>query len=353
MKINNNDTQKLANKCSPGNNNNNGSCFSHNSLIKISNEWNKQNCSKYIDITLDIKEIYNKMVSLSKKDMESLSNCVSSLKETSANMIDKNCKEKLLNLTINWNNNNCKNTINLSENSDTLWKSLDQRLKNKCNTEWCWSKLPFVVKLRDNNIENTFRPKMPKKWHNNPIEWLSTTDIEGVLYQYESKYPKFRFICAVPIDFDDKDSIGKCLVSELCKTNIDTFVKKDINKVGIVFNLDPSWKGGSHWVAMFIDLSVHNIYYWDSYGESPPKEVSNLAERLKKDGKKHNMNITFHVNSVRHQYKNTECGVYCIWFIVNLLQSNNSENKYFELINNIIKDDKMQEFRDKFFIKYV
>ena len=30
---------------------------------------------------------------------------------------------------------------------------------------------------------------MPKKWHQNPIEWLSTTDIEGVLFQYESKYP--------------------------------------------------------------------------------------------------------------------------------------------------------------------
>ena len=62
------------------------------------------------------------------------------------------------------------------------------------------------------------------------------------------------------------------------------------------------------------------------------------------------MNFTFHINSVRHQYKNTECGVYCIWFALSLLESKNSENKYFELINNIIKDDKMQRNSGKNFL---
>ena len=348
MKLNNSSTLKMLSKCSPGNlNQNNGSCFSDDSLIKISNQWNKENCKNYVDITMNIRQMYKKMISNDKKNVDDLNNCLNQKSPS------KEYMESLINRVIIWNNENCENCINLNLSGNILWQELDRRLKNKCNTEWCWSKLPFVVKLRDNEIDNTFRPKMPKKWHQNPIEWLSTTDIEGVLFQYESKYPNFRFIGAVPIDFDDKDSVGKCLVSELCKTNLDTFIERNINKVGIVFNLDPSWKGGSHWVAMFIDLTMKNMYYWDSYGESPPNEVNDLANRLKEDGKKRNMNFTFHINSVRHQYKNTECGVYCIWFIVSLLESKNSENKYFELINNIIKDDKMQEFREKFFIKYV
>ena len=319
MKINNNNTTKMLSKCSPGNtSNNNDSCFSDDSLIKISNQWNKENCKNYLDITMNLKQMYKKMLSYDKDNVNDLDAC---LNQKNPN---KDCMETLIKRAIIWNNKNCDNCIDLNLSGDLIWENLDQRLKNKCTTEWCWSKLPFVVKLRDNEIDNTFRPKMPKKWHQNPIEWLSTTDIEGVLFQYESKYPNFRFIGAVPIDFDDQDTVGKCLVSELCKTNLDTFIERNINKVGIVFNLDPSWKGGSHWVAMFIDLTMKKMYYWDSYGESPPKEVNELANRLKEDGKKRNMDFTFHINSVRHQYKNTECGVYCIWFIISLLESKNS-----------------------------
>ena len=29
---------------------------------------------------------------------------------------------------------------------------------------------------------------MPKEWYNNPNAWLSTLDIDAVLYQYMDKY---------------------------------------------------------------------------------------------------------------------------------------------------------------------
>ena len=74
--------------------------------------------------------------------------------------------------------------------------------------------------MKDDEIKNTFRPKTPKSWYKNNTEWLSTIDIEKVLNQYEDLYPDFQFIGAVPIDFDYKFSIGRCVIDELCNIDI-------------------------------------------------------------------------------------------------------------------------------------
>ena len=39
-----------------------------------------------------------------------------------------------------------------------------------------------------------------------------------------------------------------------------------------VFNLDPSYKPGVHWVAVYIDRKGHNEYF-DSFGRPPPREI--------------------------------------------------------------------------------
>ena len=51
--------------------------------------------------------------------------------------------------------------------------------------------------------------------------------------------------------------------------------------MGIVFNLDPHDKPGSHWVSMYVDLNNGGIYYFDSYGYKPLKEILfNLNKKL-------------------------------------------------------------------------
>ena len=79
--------------------------------------------------------------------------------------------------------------------------------------------------------------------------------------QYEDKYLDFEFIGPVPIDFDLKDSIGNCIVDELCKININRLKKEYINKIGIIFNLDKHYQNGSHWVCLYIDLKKNHKYY--------------------------------------------------------------------------------------------
>ena len=61
---------------------------------------------------------------------------------------------------------------------------------------------------------------------------------------------------SVPIDFDYKDSLGRCVSEELCNINFIKLIKKGIKFIGIVFNLDPHYKPGIHWVSMFIDFKI-------------------------------------------------------------------------------------------------
>ena len=51
-------------------------------------------------------------------------------------------------------------------------------------------------------------------------------------------------------------------------------------------------------------------------------------------------------NDKKHQYGNTECGIYSIYFIINMLEKG---NEFLEILENVIVDDKIQENRDIFF----
>ena len=49
--------------------------------------------------------------------------------------------------------------------------------------------------------------------------------------------------------------------------------------MGIVFNTDPHYKDGEHWISLFVNLSgshLNNnpgIYYFDSFGRKPPTQI--------------------------------------------------------------------------------
>ena len=221
-------------------------------------------------------------------------------------------------------------------------------MKYKCNDEVCWLKQDFIKDsyLQKELLKN-FKPFMPKTWNENPREWLNTIDIRDVMNQYEIKYPDFEFIGPVPMDFDTKVGFGECVVDELCKINLAELMKKGKTKIGVIFNLDKHTQSGSHWVAMNCDINRGEICYWDSYGIKPNPEVVVLMNRLKEQASKLNKKLEIKINKVRHQYKNSECGMYCIYFITSLL-----DGKTFEtVVKNIVDDDTMNNKRNDFFNK--
>jgi len=254
-------------------------------------------------------------------------------------------KPALLKIIHSWNANKTdKIKYKTTESHKSLWKKINRKLKDECDTEICWGR----NYMADHNPY--FKPMTPKKWTSNPREWLDTINIETVLKQYERKYTDFIFLGCVPLDFDYELSPGSCVVNELCKIDINTYFTMKKRKIGIVFNLDTHDQKGSHWVAMLANFDRNEICYFDSYGYTVPTEIDTLMKRLKEQAVKNNIkkhrNMKLKYNSVRHQYKNSECGIYCINFIVKLLEGRTFEKH----CNKKTNDDDMFKNRKLFFI---
>lgn len=243
-----------------------------------------------------------------------------------------------------------KNQNEIYEEMVKIFKQTNSRLM----PEHEWWEQPWVTEnLSSSEIEEIkeehYAPEAPDSWHQNPTEWLSTLDIDAKLEQYEDKYPEFKYFGATPIDFDLKGPGGTCQVNSLCNINLKELLKQRTPKkyVGVVFNLDKHDEPGSHWIAMFVNIPKREINYWDSYGIEPPVEVKELMNKIEKQGLDLNMKLKIQINKKRHQYKNSECGVYSCNFIIQQLEG----KTYDQVINNIVNDDVMNARRWKYFNK--
>lgn len=235
-----------------------------------------------------------------------------------------------------------------TNNPKDIWSQLKNKMSNVCDKESCWLKQKFIKTGLDNVLRNyTFAPNSPSSWKKNPYEWLSSTDIEKVMKQYEYAYPNFSFLGPSPIDFDKKQLYNQCVWEEICNFDLKSFIKKNKNKIGIIFNTDPHYKSGSHWIALYIDIKNKIIYFFDSNGDSCPKEILELVERIKTQALQLNINMVFHENHpTEHQKGDTECGIYTIYFITELVKDNKTPD-YFS--KNIISDENVHIYRKIFF----
>ena len=80
---------------------------------------------------------------------------------------------------------------------------------------------------------------------------------------------------------------------------------------------------------------------------SSPKndQLNILMNKIKEQSKGIGIDCEIKINNIRHQYKGSECGVYCLNFIVEQLK-----NKSFEKVTRkIVDDDKMLKRRRRFF----
>ena len=233
-----------------------------------------------------------------------------------------------------------------SDEDHEIWSMIKNYSINSCKNERCWlSSLFKKNELDEALLLYTFSPTRPEKWKNNPNTWLSSLDIEAVMNQYERKYDNFAFIGCSPIDFDKILHNGECVWPELCNFNINDYIDNNVNKIGISLNLDEHTKGGSHWVSLFIDLKNKYIFYFDSNGDETPKEVKKLIDKINNQCLKLGIEMKIFESDIEHQKKNTECGLYSIYFLTYLLKNNN----YNHFLDKRIGDEEMFELRNKFF----
>jgi hypothetical protein len=258
----------------------------------------------------------------------------------------------------------------LVEEPDTIYQELSKRFSESCKEEKCW--IRKIIQEDAEEVEkHLYRPTSPADWKQNPVEWLSNFDIEGVMNQYEEAYPEFEFLGPVPIDFDSRAKEGDdstCVSRDVCSFHLAEKIGKGKTKVGIVFNLSPSTSSGSHWVSLYVHLPDSLIppgfkkgkkvketkkgggfleieseeggkgqpwgketaycFFFDSAGESAPNEVAALVKRLQEEwlsDKTLNPRATKmyydcnHRTDADHQQGNTECGVYSLFFLTTML----------------------------------
>ena len=228
-----------------------------------------------------------------------------------------------------------------SNNPKIIWKQL-KKYNKECNNELCWMKY-----LNNIDKDKIFRPLSPIEWKKKPYMWLSSKDIIKVMDQYESKYPNFKFIGPSPIDFNDKKLYGTCVWEELCKFSLEKYIKNGKTKIGIILNLDPHYKSGSHWVAIFIDINKRYFFYFDSNGVAPNKRIKEFKNKVLEESNRLNINFDYYDNRNKiHQKKDGQCGMYCLYIIIKLLRED-KEPLYFKKYR--ITDEEMRDYREIYF----
>lgn len=254
--------------------------------------------------------------------------------------------ESLARLKKLWNTRHPDVPINAKHDKE-IWKALKKNMSKVCDSERCWMRQGFAKHGLTNEMQYyTFAPDAPKTWRKNINEWLSSVDIENVMKQYEEKYPTFGFFGPTPIDFDSRKLYGECVWEELCHFNLMDQLKKNKKKIGIIFNLDEHWNEGSHWVSLFLDIPSRKICYFDSAGDDIPPEIQTLIERIIHQGKMLDIQFKCEKNHpFRHQMKDTECGVYCLYFIINMIK-NPSFTKFQK---ERIRDEHIEKYRRIYF----
>ena len=247
-----------------------------------------------------------------------------------------------------WNARHPDQPINTNDSKE-IWASLQKFYKRICNKESCWIKQLVKDTKMEEDLLDSFAPESPEEWKKNPNEWLSSVDIIDVMSQYEKSYKCFEFLGPSPIDYDTHKIYGECVWDELCHFNLAEQIKKGKNKIGIIFNTDPHTKPGEHWISLFINIKKKEIFFFDSVGNKAPKQIIKFVNLVKRQGSKLKNPIYFNFDQnypVEHQYKNTECGIYSIFFIVHMLEDKIASNY---LKTHILKDEYMHNFRKIYF----
>ena len=205
-------------------------------------------------------------------------------------------------------------------------------------------------------LDTFFRPAMPEEWKNDPDVWLTSDDIAAVMKQYEKAYPQFKFLGVVPIDFSAPDPYQnggaaqqqqklypekKCMNDQFCHVDLKAEKAAGRKILGAVFNLDPHYKGGSHWVALAVDLVRDCAYYFDSYGMAPPPQVARFMRYLTLQNPK----LKLQSNGRRFQQSDTECGMYSMYFLIRMIAG----ESFKKFCKKPIADKYMLEFRKVLF----
>lgn len=251
-----------------------------------------------------------------------------------------------------------KEVIKLNQSKTKLYEAIRKELESYCgqhhNHDYCWIEQPFVSPSTKSMIVDAFRPKKPIDWYKDRYTWLNTFDILDVMKQYENNYRSFKFLGVFPIDFQETypSSHNVCIGRNMCQFDIMKHVLNE-NKTcfAVVLNHDRHDQPGSHWVSIFGNLNPkdinYGVYYYDSVASSAPTQVhhfmNDVAQQVKANSISSKREFEVAYNNIQKQTKNTECGVFCMIFLTQMLRN---MHPFLVICQHMRKDDGMNQIRD-------
>jgi hypothetical protein len=231
-------------------------------------------------------------------------------------------------------------------------KHIFQKIGCKKGEEHCLlDRVPLDDDLKKSLRSLYLRPRYPHNWVSDPDMWLDNVNIGQVMKQYQNAFSWFKFLGVFPIDFSAPNPYVKndklqCLYKDMCNINLKREFDNGTRGIGIVFNTDPHFKGGSHWVALYINLN--NIKspvccYFDSYGYDVPPLIARLMRSftLQIPGCK------LEYNARRFQYGGSECGMFSMYFLICMIHG----ISFKEFCRDSVNDDFMLKLRHILFAK--
>lgn len=234
------------------------------------------------------------------------------------------------------------------KNTDIIYVIIADLIEHhKVETESCLLLHPDFISFAESEglskpqiqgyVEQYFLPKGPRDMVNGQWPWLSNNDIDTVLHRLSICYPDFQNIGFQMIDFKEHGT--------LYNYDFDSHIKEGKRQFGVVINTDVSSGSGIHWFCLFFFFNSPdeiNIEFFNSSGRGPVNEVQELIDMLSKKYK-----AKVFINRTSHQKKDSECGVYSLFYIWARLKHISVD----KLFNHRIKDEQMEEFRKYLFRK--
>lgn len=239
----------------------------------------------------------------------------------------------------------------------TRSKTVEEAKKiTSCDSERC-----VLTKLRPqlgNDVVNAeldmrFKVEGPRN-----SDWLTDSHIENIVKQWSVKWRNF-----FPYNFNMRnyasykiDPVTMRVVNEpdtLATINFEDLYSRGFDCAACVCNTDTYQGRGKHWIVLFVDARkespMMSAEIFDSAGNPPLPEWQSWLTKTKiqldeiAEGKKPTSIIRAYNN--RHQFSDSECGVYSLYYIWARL--NGIAPEAFQ--DSAVADKKMFEFRQHLF----
>lgn len=224
-------------------------------------------------------------------------------------------------------------TVTDEDRKSRLHAELLSRFQPFCNSaEYCWldnKELNASLKQISPGLHRLIHASILKpKGTPGKNDWLSTTEIDNVMIQYEELFPDFKYLGCFPSDY--------FLIHPEALPVSDISASK---RSAIVYNLDSARQPGSHWVAIYFHKNGSDgkltIEYFDATGRGPNKNLKTFLALP------YFANARYAENAFPHQKGDNECGVYSLYFILERLMGRSFE----DMSRKRIPDTAMNRFR--------